>query len=109
MASVKPKIRIKKSLNKGELFEVKTLVNHDMETGQRVDKETGKKIPRQIINKVEVIYNGEQVLDADWLPAVSANPFTSFFVIAKESGTMDFTWTDDNGAKYKKSVKVNVA
>ena len=79
-----------------------------METGLRVDKKTGAKIPRDIINKVLVTYNGAQVLDADWHPAVSANPFTSFYVTANESGTMDFTWSDDKGAKYTKSVKINV-
>jgi len=108
MANIKPRVRVRKKLKQGEVFEVKTIVEHDMETGQRPDKKTGKKIPREIINKVRVTYNGDLVLDADWHPAVSANPFTSFFVTAKESGTMDFTWTDDNGADYKKSVKINV-
>ena len=108
MADIKPRVRVKKKLKKGEVFEVKTMVEHDMETGLRVDKKSGDKIPRDIINKVHVTYNGIEVLDADWHPAVSSNPFTSFFVTANESGTMDFAWTDEKGAAFKKSVKINV-
>ena len=105
---ISPKVRIPKKLKKGQVFEVKTLVEHDMETGQRPDKKTGKKIPRHILNSIVVTYNGNEVLDATWHPAVSANPFTSFFVTAEESGSLDFTWTDDKGEKFTKSVKVNV-
>ncbi len=103
-----PRVRIPKKLKKGDVFEVKTLVSHDMESGQRPDKKTGKKIPRDIIKRLRVTYNGKQVLDADWHPAVSANPFTSFYVVAEASGSMDFTWTDDSGAMFTKSVKIKV-
>ncbi len=105
---IKPRVRVKKKLKKGKPFEVKTLVTHPMEPGVRKNKKTGEVYPREIINRLQVTYNGKQVLDAVWHPAVSANPFTSFFVVAEESGQMEFTWTDDNGETYKKSVKINV-
>lgn len=106
---IKPRIRVPKKLKPGEVFEVKTLVTHDMESGQRPDKATGKKVPRDIINKLEVVYNGKRVLLADWHPALSANPFTSFYVRAEKSGDMTFTWTDDAGESYSRTVKINVA
>jgi sulfur-oxidizing protein SoxZ len=106
---IKPKVRIPKSLKKGQVFEVKCVVTHPMESGQRPNKETGKKFPREIINALKVTYNGKVVLDADWHPAVSANPYTSFFVVAEESGDMVFTWTDDRGEKYTRTIKVKVA
>lgn len=110
MASdIKPRIRVPGGVKKGQAFEVKTLVTHDMETGQRKDKATGKVIARDILNGLVVTYGGKQVLKAVWASAVSANPYTSFFVVATESGPMDFTWTDDSGVSYKKSVMVNVS
>ncbi|MBT4703588.1 MAG: thiosulfate oxidation carrier complex protein SoxZ [Rhodospirillaceae bacterium] len=107
--NIKPRIRAGKNLKKGDVFEVKTLVSHDMESGQRKDKKTGKNIPRLILNRLRVTYNGDEVLDAIWHPGVSANPYTSFFVVADKSGPMKFTWTDDAGVAYDKSIQIKVA
>ncbi len=104
----KPRVRVPRSLKKGEIFEVKTLVKHVMESGQRKDKKTGEIIPRYIINRLQVMYNGDQVLNTVWRTGISANPYTSFFVVADKSGPMEFTWTDDLGKTYKKTVQVNV-
>ena len=106
---IQPRVRIPSKLKPGEIFEVKSLVTHQMESGQRTDKASGKKIPRDIINKLRAVYNGKEVLVADWHPAVSANPFTSFYLKADKSGELVLTWTDDKGENYSKSVKVNVA
>ncbi|MDD9877077.1 MAG: thiosulfate oxidation carrier complex protein SoxZ [Magnetovibrio sp.] len=104
----KARVKVPKSVKKGEVFEVKTLISHKMETGQRKDKKTGKKIPRMIINKFVCTYNGKEVFTSDWHPAISANPYMAFFVKAGESGNLDFTWTDDKGKATKKSAKVTV-
>lgn len=106
--NINPRVRVPKTLKKGDVFEVKTLVSHDMESGQRRNKATGDKYPRNILNRLQVSYGGNQVLNAVWHPAVSSNPYTAFFVVAGESGPMDFTWTDDHGETFKKTVKINV-
>ena len=61
-----------------------------------------------IINKFACTYNGKEVFSADWHPAVAANPYMAFYVKADQSGTLDFTWTDDSGAVQKKSAKLTV-
>lgn len=105
---IKPKVRVPKSVKKGELFEVKTIISHAMETGLRKDKNTGAPIPRDIVHAMRVEYNGREVLRAVWHPAVSANPYTSFFVVAENSGPMVFAWTDDAGRTYSKEVTIKV-
>ncbi len=105
---IKPRVRVPGSVKKGEIFEVKTLVSHEMESGQRVNKKTGKKYPRKIINSFIVTYNGKEVLNAVWHPGLSANPYTAFFLVAEESGPLVFAWTDDNGESYKKQVMLKV-
>ncbi|HCS71336.1 MAG TPA: thiosulfate oxidation carrier complex protein SoxZ, partial [Rhodospirillaceae bacterium] len=35
MSDVKPRVRIPKSAKKGEVVEIKSLIEHKMETGQR--------------------------------------------------------------------------
>jgi sulfur-oxidizing protein SoxZ len=99
MAEVKPRIKLdKKQARKGDLVEVKALVSHVMETGQRKDA-SGKTIPRKILNKLVCTVNGKEVFSADFEPAISANPYIQFKFRAEESGPVVLTWTDDDGSK----------
>jgi sulfur-oxidizing protein SoxZ len=103
-----PRVRIPAKAKVGELIEVKTLISHEMESGQRKDSE-GKTIPREIIHKFTAMFNDKVVFEADWYPAVSANPYQSFFYKAAESGEFKFVWHDDNGSQYTASAKLTVA
>jgi len=96
---VKPRIRIPSQIRMGEVIEVKTLVTHEMESGQRRDA-AGKLVPRKIIRRLTCAYNGRQVFAMDIEPAIAANPYVSFFVKAVENGMLDFAWTDDDGTIY---------
>ena len=93
----KPRVKIAKTANKGEVIQIKTLYPHKMETGRRRDKKTGKTIPRQIVNHFECTYNGKKVFATDLFPSVSANPYISFHLTASESGPVEFKWTEDGG------------
>jgi sulfur-oxidizing protein SoxZ len=109
MSQPKPRIRLdKKEAKKGDLIEVKTLISHVMESGQRRDS-AGKVIPRKIINKFTAELNGKPVFAADIEPAVSANPYLQFKFRAEESGTLKFTWTDDDGSTIVAEEKITVS
>lgn len=108
MAS-KPRIKVPKKAAKGSVVQIKSLITHKMETGTRKNKKTGKLIPRLIINKFECAMNGKNIFSADLHPAVAANPYFAFHVKADESGTLDFTWTDDKGTQVKASKKITVS
>jgi sulfur-oxidizing protein SoxZ len=103
-----PRVRVPAQAKKDEMIEIKTLISHEMESGQRKDS-AGKSIPRKIINKVTATFNGKPVFEADWHPAVSANPYQSFFFKATESGEFTFTWKDDDGSEYTTKNKLTVA
>ena len=81
---------------RGEIIEIKTLIQHPMETGYRLDNK-GVAIPRDIISRFTCAYNGDEVFRAELYPAISANPFIAFSIIATESGELVFSWIDDNG------------
>lgn len=104
----KARVRVPSKIKKGELFEVKSLISHKMETGQRKDRKTGEKIPRFIINKFTATFNGKEVFVADWQPAISANPYMAFYMKAEESGDLVLSWTDDKGETVTQTVKINV-
>jgi sulfur-oxidizing protein SoxZ len=102
------RIRLPATAKKGEAIEIKTLVTHTMESGQRRDAQNNV-IPRKILNKFVCTYNGKEVFRADLAPAISANPYMAFFVTATESGTLDFVWTDDDGSTIKETAKITVS
>jgi sulfur-oxidizing protein SoxZ len=106
--SVKPRIKLdKREARKGDLVEVKALVSHVMESGQRKDS-SGKTIPRKILNKFVCTVNGKEVFSADFEPAISANPYIQFKFRAQESGPVVLTWVDDDGSKIVGEEKITV-
>ena len=83
----------------GDVTEVKVLMSHEMETGQRKDAQ-GNVIPAWFIQNVTAIYNGKTVLSAQWGPAVAKNPFVSFkFKGGAKGEKVVITWTDNRGDK----------
>jgi sulfur-oxidizing protein SoxZ len=104
----KPRLKVPKEAKKGEVIEIKTLIAHIMESGQRKDRE-GKIIPRKIINKFTCEFNGKPVFSADLEPAIAANPYLQFFAQVNESGTFKFSWTDDDGTVVTAEEKITVA
>jgi sulfur-oxidizing protein SoxZ len=100
-------IRIPAEAKKGEAIEIRTLISHPMESGQRRDN-MGRAIPRQILNRFVCTYNGAEVFRADLFPAIAANPFLSFFTVATESGELAFTWTDDDGTIQTETARITV-
>ncbi len=105
--ATKPRIKLPESAKVGDLIEVKTLISHVMETGQRKDTE-GKTIPRSIINTFSVTYAGAEVFKAELHPGISANPYLSFFMKVPGPGEFEFTWLDDAGVKVVEKIKLNV-
>ncbi len=108
MAEARPRIRLdRKDVRKGETIGVKTLVQHVMETGLRKDA-NGKIIPRMIINTFTCELNGTFVFGCDLDSAVSANPYFEFRFTPEESGTLKFTWVDDEGARIEATETITV-
>ena len=104
----KPRIRLdKKEAKRGDIVEVKTLISHVMESGQRKDA-AGNVIPRKIINKFTAELNGKTIFAADLEPAVSANPYVQYKFKAQESGTIRFSWIDDDGTVITAEEKIVV-
>ncbi|GIL41631.1 thiosulfate oxidation carrier complex protein SoxZ [Roseiterribacter gracilis] len=92
----RPLINVPAKAKKGEVVDIKILISHPMESGQRRDN-SGQPIARDIINLLVCTYNDTEVFRAELFPAIAANPFLSFCTVATETGTLKFTWTDDHG------------
>jgi sulfur-oxidizing protein SoxZ len=92
----KPRIKLPKTARRGEIIQIKTLVAHVMESGQRQDK-NGRTIPRMIINSFNCTFNGQPVFSCGLESAVAANPYLQFSARVDQSGTFRFSWVDDEG------------
>ena len=101
------RINVPKTAQRGEIIEIRTLISHSMETGYRRDY-LGKALPRDIITGFTCTYNGAEVCRAVFHPAISANPYLTFPLRVTDSGTVQFTWTGDNGFMFTESAAINV-
>lgn len=100
-------INVPKKAKRGDIIEIKTLMSHIMETGFRHTM-AGDLVPRDIITSFVCRYNGSEIFRADLFPAIAANPFISFFTVAKESGKFEFEWIGDNGFSETASAAITV-
>jgi sulfur-oxidizing protein SoxZ len=81
----------------GDTVDVRILIGHVMETGQRKDS-AGKVVPAHFIQSVKVTHNGKPVLSAMWGPAVSKDPVFGFkFKGGKAGDKIAVTWVDNRG------------
>lgn len=77
--------------------EVRVLMSHEMETGQRRDT-AGALVPAHFISNVTVTHAGRTVLAAEWGPAISKNPYLQFrFKGAKKGDEITVRWDDNKG------------
>jgi sulfur-oxidizing protein SoxZ len=95
------------SAKRGDVITIKTLIQHDMETGYRRD-EQGRVVPRDIIAKFVVTYGGTEIFRADTFPGISANPFVAFTTVATVTADLVFTWTDLAGQTTRQTKTLTV-
>jgi len=100
-------INAPKTAKRGDTIEIKALILHPMETGFRSGT-NGRMIPRNIIEKFSARWNGEEIFAMAFSPAIAANPFVSFFTVARESGRIDFLWTGDQDFRVAEQVTIAV-
>jgi sulfur-oxidizing protein SoxZ len=91
-------MRIRAAFRDG-VTNVKILMSHEMETGQRKDA-SGNLVPAHFIQSVTATHQGKVVLSAQWGPAVAKNPFLSFkFSGGKPGDKVIINWVDNKGDK----------
>ena len=84
---------------KGDVADIRVLVAHPMETGQRRDAK-GEIVPMHFIQSVVVSHNGNTVYSGQWSQAVSRNPVFAVRVRgAKVGDKIGVTWVDNKGDK----------
>lgn len=91
-------MKIRASLQ-GDVADVRVLMAHPMETGQRKDA-SGNVVPQHFIQTITAQLNGKPVFGADISQAISRNPVFAFKVKGAKAGDkLSITWIDNKGDK----------
>ena len=78
--------------------EILVLVEHPMETGQRIDPKTKRKIPAHFIETLTISVNGHPVAETDLSVAISKDPLLGVLVAGPKAGdTVTVSWRDNKG------------
>jgi len=86
--------------------DVRVLMTHPMETGQRKDGD-GKLIPLHFIQHVTVKVNGKTVVEGQLSQGISRNPVFSFRIRGGARGDrIEISWHDNNGETNKTETAV---
>jgi len=90
-------MRVKAKIEHGVTY-VRILVDHPMETGQRIDTETSELIPAKYIQQLTCEHSGKFVLVAQLGTGVSKNPYLAFsFKGGKKGDLISIRWNDNEG------------
>ena len=87
-----------RAVEKDGLVDVKILMKHDMESGQRKDS-SGKLIPAWFISSLNVKAQGKDVFNAHFGPAISKDPFLNFKYKGAKGDKIVVSWVDTKGDK----------
>ena len=88
------------------IVDVKILMKHEMESGQRKDS-SGKLIPAWFINSVNVKAQGKEVFVAEFGSAVSKDPFMNFKYKGSKGDKLTVSWLDTRGDRRTDEITVS--
>ena len=102
------RIQVPQRARRGEIVDVRIVIQHPMETGFRYDA-LGRQTPRNVIHTLTCLYGGAEVFRAEMGAGIAANPFLRFFVRARESGEIECRWVDSENVAGIASAHLTVA
>ena len=101
-----PRLRIPARARPGEVIEIRTLLDHPMETGLRHDNSPAP--PRNMLARLEIRRDTTPIFTADLRNGTAANPFHVLYVRMETTATFTATWTDEHGRSAATSARVVV-
>lgn len=102
------RVRLPERFRTGEPGELRTLIQHPMETGLREDG-SGEVIPKRIIERFSAHVDGERAVDVDLERSVAANPYFRFFLAPRGPGRVTLEWEEDTGEHVREEHDAEVA
>lgn len=96
-----------RALTQGEITSIRILMQHPMETGQRMD-DKGKAFPAHYIRTFSVSLNGKKLVEGQLNTSVSKNPLFGFRARGIQPGDkLRVHWTDNTGDKREDEITLS--
>ena len=96
-----------RAASKDGVTEVKVLISHEMETGQRKDA-AGALVPAWFITELTAKHGEKVVLSSEFGSSVSKNPYLAFkFKGGAKGDKLSVSWVDNKGDKRTDEVAIN--
>lgn len=93
-----------RATTQGEIADIRILMQHPMETGQRKD-EKGQSLPINFIQSFTVSHNGKLLIDGQLNTSVSKNPLFAFKARGLKPGDkLSVAWADNLGNKRRDEI-----
>lgn len=90
----------------GEVTDIRILMQHPMETGQRKD-EKGETVPVNFIQTFSILHNGKPLIDGQLNTSISKNPLFAFKARGIKAGDrLTVAWNDSAGDKRQDEISV---
>lgn len=103
----KPRIKVPDSCKVGDLIEIRAIIQHPMETGNRKDAQ-GQVVPRDIIHTFVAKFAGQTFFEGAFGPGISSNPSFAIPLKVPGPGQLELAWVDDQGVTTIETVTLNV-
>jgi sulfur-oxidizing protein SoxZ len=92
--------------NQGEVTDIRILMQHPMETGQRKD-DKGQSLPMHFIQTFTVNLNGKPIIDGQLNTAIARNPLFTFKARGIKAGDkLSVAWEDNVGERRQDEITV---
>jgi len=105
-ASGKIKMNVEHPVKFGEANTATVMVKHPMFTGLQRDLVSGGYRPAFYMQKLDVRYNGQPVMNVDFGVGTAEDPYLRFFYQPEGPGTMDVKATDNEGREFTQRLEV---
>jgi sulfur-oxidizing protein SoxZ len=90
----------------GEVTDLRILMQHPMETGQRKDDQ-GQTLAVHFIQTFSVTHNGKPLIEGQLNTSISKNPLFAFKARGIKAGDkLAVSWTDNSGDKRQDEITV---
>ena len=95
-----------RTLQQGDITEIRVLMQHPMETGQRKD-DKGQSFPMHFIQTFTVSLNGKPIIDGQLNTSISKNPLFTFKARGIKTGDrLSVAWVDNSGDRRQDEITV---
>lgn len=89
-----------RATQQGEITDIRILMQHPMETGQRKDPASGRLVPAHFIQTFVVSANGKPLIEGQTNTSVSRNPVFAFKARGLKVGDrLVVSWRDNKGGE----------